>query len=142
MTSSTETVTDYECENESLNVDNSLPFLDLNLPPLHQVVLQDVQATNHLTEDEDLVTTFFQSWQQLVKEHHLTSGLNQRPHVHCQLQVDGLGGNLHHDLLFGAFECQGEEIYRNLKAVDTIGDCQSLAFTVGGSQHMHKITNL
>ena len=29
-----------------------------------------------------------------------------------------------------------------LKAVDTIGNCQSLAFTVGVSQHMHKITNL
>ena len=29
-----------------------------------------------------------------------------------------------------------------LKAVDTIGDCQRLAFTVGVSQHMHKITNL
>ena len=29
-----------------------------------------------------------------------------------------------------------------LKAVDTIGNCQILAFTVGVSQHMHKITNL
>ena len=29
-----------------------------------------------------------------------------------------------------------------LKAVDTIGNCHSLAFTVGVSQHMHKITNL
>ena len=29
-----------------------------------------------------------------------------------------------------------------LKAVDTIGNCQRLAFTVGVSQHMHKITNL
>ena len=29
-----------------------------------------------------------------------------------------------------------------LKAVDTIGSCQRLAFTVGVSQHMHKITNL
>ena len=29
-----------------------------------------------------------------------------------------------------------------LKAVDTIGKCQRLAFTVGVSQHMHKITNL
>ena len=29
-----------------------------------------------------------------------------------------------------------------LKAVDTIGNCQSLALTVGVSQHMHKITNL
>ena len=28
-----------------------------------------------------------------------------------------------------------------LKAVDTIGNCQRLAFTVGVSQHMHKITN-
>ena len=32
--------------------------------------------------------------------------------------------------------------YLGLKAVDTIGNCQSLAFTVGVSQHMHKITNL
>ena len=30
----------------------------------------------------------------------------------------------------------------SLKAVDTIGNCQRLAFTVGVSQHMHKITNL
>ena len=29
-----------------------------------------------------------------------------------------------------------------LKAVDTIGNCQRLAFTVCVSQHMHKITNL
>ena len=29
-----------------------------------------------------------------------------------------------------------------LKAVDTIGNCQRLVFTVGVSQHMHKITNL
>ena len=29
-----------------------------------------------------------------------------------------------------------------LKAVDTIGNCQRLAFTLGVSQHMHKITNL
>ena len=29
-----------------------------------------------------------------------------------------------------------------LKAEDTIGNCQRLAFTVGVSQHMHKITNL
>ena len=29
-----------------------------------------------------------------------------------------------------------------LKTVDTIGNCQRLAFTAGVSQHMHKITNL
>ena len=29
-----------------------------------------------------------------------------------------------------------------LKAVDTFGNCQRLAFTVGVSQHMHTITNL
>ena len=29
-----------------------------------------------------------------------------------------------------------------LKTVDTIGNCQRLAFTVGVSQHMHKITHL
>ena len=29
-----------------------------------------------------------------------------------------------------------------LKAVDTVGNCQRLAFTVGVSQLMHKITNL
>ena len=29
-----------------------------------------------------------------------------------------------------------------LKAVDTIGNCQRLGFTVGVSQHMHKTTNL
>ena len=32
--------------------------------------------------------------------------------------------------------------FTSLKAVDTIGNCQRLAFTVGVSQHMHKITNL
>ena len=32
--------------------------------------------------------------------------------------------------------------YCVLKTVDTIGNCQRLAFTVGVSQHMHKITNL
>ena len=30
----------------------------------------------------------------------------------------------------------------NVKTVDTIGNCQSLVFTVGVSQHMHNITNL
>ena len=30
----------------------------------------------------------------------------------------------------------------HLKAVDTIGNCQRLAFTVCVYQHMHKITNL
>ena len=30
----------------------------------------------------------------------------------------------------------------SLKAMDTIGNCQKLAFTVGISQHMQKITNL
>ena len=29
-----------------------------------------------------------------------------------------------------------------LKAVDTISNCHRLAFTVGVSQHMHKMTNL
>ena len=29
-----------------------------------------------------------------------------------------------------------------LKALDAIGNCQRLAFTVGVSQHMHKITNM
>ena len=29
-----------------------------------------------------------------------------------------------------------------LKPVDTIGNCQRLAFTVSVPQHMHKITNL
>ena len=29
-----------------------------------------------------------------------------------------------------------------LKTLDTIGNCQRLAFTVGVSQHMHKLTNL
>ena len=29
-----------------------------------------------------------------------------------------------------------------LKAVDTFGNCQRLASTVGVSQHMHEITNL
>ena len=32
--------------------------------------------------------------------------------------------------------------FLHLQAVDTIGNCQRLAFTVGVAQHMHKITNL
>ena len=32
--------------------------------------------------------------------------------------------------------------HRELKTLDTIGNCQRLAFTVGVSQHKHKITNL
>ena len=32
------------------------------------------------------------------------------------------------------------ELLEIFKAVDTIGYCQRLAFTVGVSQHMHKIT--
>ena len=31
---------------------------------------------------------------------------------------------------------------KSLKAVDTIGNCLRLAFIVGVSQHIHKITNL
>ena len=38
--------------------------------------------------------------------------------------------------------CYGLSWPSSLKAVDTIGNCQRLAFTVGVSQHMHKITNL
>ena len=38
--------------------------------------------------------------------------------------------------------CDSEKTCSPLKAVDTIGSCQRLAFTVGVSQHMHKITNL
>ena len=34
------------------------------------------------------------------------------------------------------------ENYHDKKTVDTIGNCQRLVFTVGVSQHMHKITNL
>ena len=30
----------------------------------------------------------------------------------------------------------------NLKIVDTIGNCQRPVFSLGASQHMHKITNL
>ena len=32
--------------------------------------------------------------------------------------------------------------YSNLKTLDTIGNCQRLAFLLGVSQHIHKITNL
>ena len=35
-----------------------------------------------------------------------------------------------------------KDVFFKLNAVDTIGNCQRLAFTVGVSQHMHKITNL
>ena len=38
--------------------------------------------------------------------------------------------------------CRFDPTESFLKAVDTIGNCQRLAFTVGVSQHMHKITNL
>ena len=35
-----------------------------------------------------------------------------------------------------------EQVCAQLKTLDTIGNCQKLAFTVGVPQHMHKITNL
>ena len=33
-------------------------------------------------------------------------------------------------------------LFHSLKTVDTIGNCQRIAFTVAVSDHMHKITNL
>ena len=42
-------------------------------------------------------------------------------------------------------ERRSEHTDRNgesLKAVDTIGNCQRAVFSLGVSQHMHKITNL
>ena len=39
-------------------------------------------------------------------------------------------------------EHRGEPFLFSIKTVDTIGNCQRLAFNVGVSQHMHKITNL
>ena len=35
-----------------------------------------------------------------------------------------------------------QESGQSLKTMDTIGNCQRLVFTLGVSQHMHKITNL
>ena len=46
--------------------------------------------------------------------------------------------NTSHDWLI----CLKQIQHYLLKAVDTIGNCQRLAFTVGVSQHMHKISNL
>ena len=48
---------------------------------------------------------------------------------------DGFSFTLFTYVIFAMF-------YISLKAVDTIGNCQRLAFTVDVSQHMHKITNL
>ena len=42
-------------------------------------------------------------------------------------------------------QCSAEFLaigYEMLKTLDTIGNFQRLVFTVGVSQHMHKITNL
>ena len=47
------------------------------------------------------------------------------------------------DLLFRAYDgIHYSDKTIVLKAVDTIGICQRLAYTVRVSQHMHKITNL
>ena len=40
------------------------------------------------------------------------------------------------------FSARWKNLRMPLKAVDTIGNCKRLAFTVGVSQHMHKITNM
>ena len=37
---------------------------------------------------------------------------------------------------------QPAQKFDNLKTMDTIGNCQRPVFTLGVSQHMHKITNL
>ena len=43
-------------------------------------------------------------------------------------------------LMIRSIKCHRERT--QLKTVDTVGNCQRLVFTVGVSQHMHKITNL
>lgn len=48
---------------------NFSPFLD-------EVVLQDVQTADHLTEHQDSVTASFEFGKQLVNEHQLSGSLN------------------------------------------------------------------
>ena len=45
-------------------------------------------------------------------------------------------------LQFLQFDSKNIKRGRQLKAVDTIGKCQRLVFTVGVSQDKHKIANL
>ena len=45
-------------------------------------------------------------------------------------------------LLSGRPQLQSRWMQMSLKTLNTIGNCQRLVFTVGVSQHMHKITNL
>lgn len=46
------------------------------LPSLDEVVLQNVKAADHLTEDQDSVASSFQFGQQLVNENKFTSSLD------------------------------------------------------------------
>lgn len=46
------------------------------LPSLDEVILQDVQAADHLREDQDFVSTSQQLWEQLIYEHQFTSRLD------------------------------------------------------------------
>lgn len=50
--------------------------MSLFLPFLDEVVLQDVQTADHLTEYQDSVSTGLQFWQQLVNEHQLAGSLD------------------------------------------------------------------
>ena len=52
-------------------------------------------------------------------------------YLHCWNQLNHINISVH-----------GFMNYWCLKTMDTIGNCQRLVFTVGVSQHMHKITNL
>ena len=58
----------------------------------------------------------------------------------CILNIGLCGNILDFDPLF--VEIQLEYVVRSLKTLVTIGNCQRLVFTLGVSQHMHKITNL
>ena len=62
----------------------------LPLPSLDEVVFQDVQAANHLGEDEDLVAAGLHLGQQLVDEDQFASRL----HHSLEVEVHG-GGTVH-----------------------------------------------
>lgn len=46
------------------------------LPPLDEVIFQDIQAAHHLGEDEDFVATCNQFREQFINQYQLSSCLN------------------------------------------------------------------
>ena len=77
-------------------------LISLFLPFLDEVVLQDVQTANHLTEHQDSVSTCLQFGQQLVNEHKLACSLDHGLESHVwQIGPASVGvPELFNDLFF------------------------------------------